>query len=337
MNSLERVTAAITGDAKDRTPFTGLFSLYGAKLTNCPLGSYYQSPTAYLQGQKAVMEQVAPDILFSPFILALEGEVFGSQLTDFNNNPPNIKKPVCTTPEQVINLTVPDYNKNPGLLYIRESLSLLKQEFGQNTIIASPTLTPAALPVMLMGLDCWLETLLFNQGKACDVLEFTSAYVLNWVNQLFDDGANCVVFPLVFCNPTLVTDEIISGVIKDYLIETFKKLNGPVILHHGGAPISAFIELLCDMPNVIGFVVDTLDDFDHVRKKIGNDYLLLGNIDIFQLKDNSEQEIASLVRNLLTKRQDDPKFILSTSGPDVHYNTPIKNINALKQAIELYG
>ena len=37
MNGRERVLAVAGGDAADRPPFTAMLSLYGAKLTGCPV------------------------------------------------------------------------------------------------------------------------------------------------------------------------------------------------------------------------------------------------------------------------------------------------------------
>ncbi len=43
MTALERVMAAIEGKMQSRPPFTMTLSLYGARLTNCPLSEYSEN------------------------------------------------------------------------------------------------------------------------------------------------------------------------------------------------------------------------------------------------------------------------------------------------------
>src|SRR5665647_578046 len=100
MTSTERVVAALQGTAADRRAFTMTLSLYGAKLTNCPLPQYYTKPECYLQGQIAVAERCKPDIIFTPFALSLEAQAFGSEIFYMEKCPPNVKKPfICNTSE----------------------------------------------------------------------------------------------------------------------------------------------------------------------------------------------------------------------------------------------
>ena len=63
MNSLERVTAALSGKSFDRRPVSITLSLYGARLTNCPLTTYYTDADEYFRGQEAVYKTFQPDIL----------------------------------------------------------------------------------------------------------------------------------------------------------------------------------------------------------------------------------------------------------------------------------
>ena len=80
MTGMERVIAALHGAGADHRAFTMTLSLYGAKLTSCPLNEYYTIPEQYLKGQMAVAQQCRPDIIFTPFALALEAQAFGSDI-----------------------------------------------------------------------------------------------------------------------------------------------------------------------------------------------------------------------------------------------------------------
>uniref|UniRef100_A0A7C3HWT2 Uroporphyrinogen decarboxylase (URO-D) domain-containing protein n=1 Tax=Gracilinema caldarium TaxID=215591 RepID=A0A7C3HWT2_9SPIR len=72
MNSMERIGALLSGSPVDRPPCTMTLSLYGARLLGVSTQSYYTNPDLYAQGQQAVIDLCAPDIVFSPFALSLE-------------------------------------------------------------------------------------------------------------------------------------------------------------------------------------------------------------------------------------------------------------------------
>ena len=50
MNSVERVFVAVEGKSVDRPAVTLTLSLYGAKLTGCPVKEYYTNPQAEANG-----------------------------------------------------------------------------------------------------------------------------------------------------------------------------------------------------------------------------------------------------------------------------------------------
>jgi len=153
MTGKERVSAVMQGQPVDQRPFCPLLSLYGAKLTACSLSTYYTDPVAYARGQQAVTETFHTDVLAAPFVLAGLGEAFGGELRYFHDQPPNLARPAIRSIVELSDLTVPDIDGHPSLVYYREALRHLVTQHGHNTIIAAPLLGPFDLPIMIMGLD----------------------------------------------------------------------------------------------------------------------------------------------------------------------------------------
>ena len=63
MNGFDRIQATIEGRPLDRRAFIPVLSLYGARLTDCPLEQYFSDPKAYTEGQIAVYREFEPDII----------------------------------------------------------------------------------------------------------------------------------------------------------------------------------------------------------------------------------------------------------------------------------
>ena len=108
MNSRERIQATLMGKPVDRRPFVPVLSLYGAKLTDCPLKQYYSDAAAYARGQAAARELFEPDALCTPFAYGLIGEAFGSSLHYFEDMAPNVRRPAISSLKQWESLVFPD-------------------------------------------------------------------------------------------------------------------------------------------------------------------------------------------------------------------------------------
>ena len=335
MNSLERVFAAVEGQTVDRPAVTLTLSLYGSKLTGCPTKEYYTNPQAYAEGQFAVSETLQPDIIFTPFALAVEGEAFGSQLAYFDYAP-NIAQPAVRSANEAACLPIPDVDSNPRLLFIRESVRLMANKFTGQVPIAGIVLSPVDLPALIMGIDAWLETLLMDTQAARRVIDITSRFFIQWANALLSDGATFLISPCNFSNPDIVTSKILKKIALPVYQEAFDELKGPNVIHHGGAHLAPFLEYYDFLPNVAAFVLDSRDTFTDARSKVSSNRLLIGNIDGPNLFRKSPEQVRAECEQLLTDRKNDRHFIMATSNADVAYETPVENIQAMIQTAKDY-
>ena len=276
MNSRERVMATLEGKPVDRRPYYALLSLYGAKLTGCPLEKYYTDPSEYARGQEAVLETFHPDILFSPFKLVGEAEAFGGKIRYFDNQPANLIKPAIESIEQLPTLKVPDIDSDPCLLFFRQALSKMVKGVGGDAAIGAIMLSPIDIPLMIMGIEAWLDTVLFNPDGVKRMLDITVPFFVKRANSLLAEGADCLVMPATFFSSKVITRQIAESLTVPVLHKAFAEVKGPIVLHHGGSPIVPFMDICSSLPNVIGYVVDNTDDMSEAREKIGDGPTIMG-------------------------------------------------------------
>lgn len=336
MNSMERVSATLKGQEKDRCAVSLTLSLYGARLTQCPLETYYSDPKAYAAAQNIVREKCNPDILFGPFALTLEGLAFGSKLRFFDKNPPNLKQPILESTADISKLELPDPDSNPVLHFLFETIRLMKQTHKNDIPIAAVSLTPVDLPIMLLGIHGWLETVLFSIPLAIQLMELLAEYSIQKINRLFEAGASFVVLPCAFANPSIITHEIIRDIMIPVLQRLFQEIHGPLIIHSAGARLLPFLDLYHDLANVTGFVVNADEDMILARNKIKSDQVLIGNIEGPDLVMQSPEDVLRHCQMLLNTCKEDPHFILGTTGADIAYDTPLECILAFSKASEAY-
>ena len=94
MNNRERFFNFVQGKPVDYRPWSAILSLYGSKLTNCPVERFYNDVEAFVLGQEAIRETFDPDVILgSPFFFAGFAEAFGAELNYSDNYVPNVKRP----------------------------------------------------------------------------------------------------------------------------------------------------------------------------------------------------------------------------------------------------
>lgn len=336
MTSFEVVLAAINGQPQTRTPYTLTLSLYGARLIGCPLTEYYRNPEWYAEGQEAVRELCSPDILFTPFALTLEAEAFGSELIFFPTNPPNVRKPVVRTADGFLGLSLPDIHSHPSLVYLRESTRRLTLQFKGQVPICGVITAPVDLPAIIMGIDAWIETLLFDPESARRILERTNRHFIDLARALFGDGADFIAMTIVFTSTEILFKKQIDELILPALSQSFQEVGGPIVLHHGGNRIIPLLDDFKTLPNVAAFALDNRDSFSRAREILGPNIPLLGHLNGPTLAKNSLPAILNKVDRILEDRKADPRFILATAGADVPFNTPPGYLAAIAEKTRLF-
>ncbi len=337
MNSMERVLATLAGKPLDRRVFAPVLGLYGARLTNCPLEQYYNDPAAYTAGQSAVRETFRPDVLCAPLAFAAIGAAFGSELTVLATESPNVRRPAIQSLEEWDSLVPPDPEKHPLLLYFRDTIRLMAAQHGSEMPIAMVIPIPMDIPAVIMGLENWLGTVLFDPDGAKRVMEMIIPLYVRLVNGFFAAGATFVAMPCGFASSAIVTREIVTNFTRPILAKVLAQLRGPVILHNVGAPMLPYLDLLTGLPSVAAYIVDQRDDLAEARRLVGPDSVLFGGLDCTTIGQMTVAEVDERCRAILEERRHDPRFVLGTSGPDVSWNTPPENIHAMRKAVESFG
>lgn len=337
MNSTERILATLSGKPLDRRAVAPVLGLYGARLTGCPLDQYYTDPVAYARGQSAVRETFRPDVLCAPLAFASIGAAFGGELVFLDTDAPNIRRPAIQSADEWDLLAPPDPDTDPRLRYFRDVIRLMAAEHKKEVPIAMVIPIPADIPAVVMGLESWLETVLFDPERAQRVMDKVIPFYIELVNGFFAAGATFVVMPSGFASATIVTSGIVTAFTRPILAKVLAQLKGPVVLHNVGAPMLPHLDLLTGLPSVVGFIMDQRDDLALARRVAGPDMVLFGGLDCSTISRMTAAQVEDRCRAILEERRRDLRFVLGTSGPDVVWNTPPENIHALRKAAESFG
>jgi uroporphyrinogen decarboxylase len=335
MNNLDRILAAVTGSNADCQPFTMTLSLYGASLIKSDTLAYYRNPNLWFEGQQAVVESFDPDILITPFSFPLEAEAFGSELVFLNRYAPNTRKPVITNLSQIDTLPMPDFDHSHAIQFFLKSTDLLAESYKGKRAIASPIHSPADIPALLMGIEMWIDTLLFHPKEVEKIMKKTVEHFVRLGNEFIARGSTFLVVPVNFTTPMMITEKIFKQLLP-YLEDAFSQIKGPIVIHNGGSKIIPFIDRFAKLPNVIAFVLEPAESFEEARRIIGNDLVLMGNLDGPNIVKLNRDKAIEVTLKILNNRKEDKHFIFATSNADIPYDTPVETIRAVVDTIRSF-
>jgi uroporphyrinogen decarboxylase len=337
LNSTERMAAVMAGKPADRRAVVPVMSVYGAQLTGCPLEQYYTDAQAYARGQIAVIEAFQPDVVFAPFDFSGIGGAFGSQVHFFANQAPNLRRYAVKSLDELESLVFPDPDSHPQLLFFREAIARIAGACQGRIPVAAPLPPPMDIPALIMGLEPWLEAVLFETGRAQRVLEKVTPFFVRLANGFLEAGASILAIPCTFASPQVVTREMLCNFTRPVLAEAFAQLKGPAVIHHGGAPVVPHLDLLTGLPAVAAFALDHLDDITQARQIVGPEPVLMGGLACPNLPQMTPAQIRHGCQTILEAQRQDPRFVLFTPGPDVPMHTPPENIRAFCQSVQGSG
>jgi uroporphyrinogen decarboxylase len=333
MNSLERVLAALQNQPADRPAFLLNASLYGARLTGASLEAHYSLAAAYAEGQMAVREAFAPDLLISPFMVPALGEAFGSRVSLPHLQPPNLSQFAADSAEAALRLPLPDVDSHPRILYLRECIRILARKYAGEVPIIGILVSPMDLPPLIIGLEAWLDALLFQPGIAQALLDRLTPFFAALGTAMLSDGATALALTANLANRYLVPGPIVEGICRPALQQALGELSGPVILHHGGCPLLPHLADFKDLPNVVGFVLNAGEDLASARTVLGSGPLLLGNLDGPGLMNLQPDVVRASCEEVLAQCGQDLQILLATSNADIQLDTPPECIRAITAAV----
>ncbi|MFZ1376878.1 MAG: uroporphyrinogen decarboxylase family protein [Geothrix sp.] len=333
MNSLERVLAALQNQAADRPALLLNAGLYGARLTGATLVDHYRDPAVYAEGQIAILETFGPDLLLSPFALAGLGASFGSQVSVPKRQPPNVSVFAAASAEAALRLPLPDVDSAPGILYLRESIRILAGKYPGRVPVIGLLVSPMDLPPLIIGLEAWLDALLFQPEVAKALADRLTPFIVALGKAMLGDGATALALTANLSNRFMVPAQVVEGLGRPSLKQALAELPGPVILHHGGCPLLAHLADFTGHANVVGFVMDAGEDLGAARRVLGPGPVVLGNLSGPALAGLQPEEVRTQCDLALAQRGGDHQFILATCGADIPLDTPPECITVITDAV----
>ena len=337
MNSYQRVMNTLSGQPVDRLPVFAVLGAYGGKLTSTDLRTLYSDSSAYIAGQKALQEEFGFDLVMTAFDYTLISEAFGGEVAWFADQAPNMKHPAVRNAADALSLPLPDPQHAGRLPVILDATRELGVIYKERVPIISVLPGPCILPSLLIGIEQWMETVLFDQDLAQKLLNYTGDFFIAWANALLAAGADCLVVTEGMASAEIAPRSLFAKMFLPHITSTFARVHGPKVLHHSGGRLKHVLDLLPGLEGLAGITVSSKDDLTEARLLIGPDLTLIGNLDNLTLPSVSADEVYEMSLELLRTAGTSGHYILCNSAADIPLATPPDNLRAMLAAATDYS
>ncbi len=184
----------LSGQPVDRLPVFGIFGAYGANLTGVDLRTLYSDVEAYVAAQQAMQKEFGFDLVLSVFDYSILAEAFGGEVAWFSNQTPNVRRAAVGKASDALKLPMPDVYSTARMPMVLEVNRRLRDLYKEQVPIVGVLPGPCILPSLLIGLEAWIETILFDPELAQRLLRHTAPLFISWATALLESGADCLAF-----------------------------------------------------------------------------------------------------------------------------------------------
>lgn len=313
---IDRLVAAMTGAPCDRIPIFCNVLDHGARAMGVGLKEYYADGELVAEGQVRMRERFGHDNVWSLFYVGKEAELLGCRKILFApDGPPNVGEYIIREPRDIEALEVPRaLEDHPAFIEQSRCLAALRREVGGRYPICAYITATMTLPVLLMGMERWLEFLLLGPFSARDeLLAKCHEFFVRETAAFRAAGADVIVYS----NPFGATEILPMNLFLDLSLPWIQKDitavgSQGVVYYCGTARFNPVLDIVLESTGIGAYYLSPLDDISEAKRILGASALTCGIINDIRMVEWSPEEIRSEVRRIIGTGKPGGRFLFGT-------------------------
>lgn len=339
VTGIERLTALAKGHVIDRVPvFCNLID-QGARELGISIEEYFSSGQNVAEAQLKMRKEFGYDSLWSLFYAGREAEMLGCKKIIFaKDGPPNVGHMIINNYNDIHKLVIPnDITSHPVFEQPLKCLKILKREAGGKYPICAYTTSSMTLPAMLMGMEKWMELLLFGPPEVRDELlekcsDFFSKHLMAYKNA----GADVFVYSNPFGSTDFVTLKQFYDLSLPWIVRDLQYVGTDGIVYYcGSARMNNVIDELIKTLAIKTFYLSPLDDISQAKQIIAGRAMAAGVINDIELVRWTKDEIRSEVKRMFDDGLPGGRFFFGTLV--MPYAIPKESIQYMLESVYEFG
>ena len=337
MTPRERVLQLFAGKAMDRPPcFSGMGNVTteGLKKFGYKFAELHSNAKMMSDSSASTYKLFGFECGIVPFDLCVEAEALGCEINVYAHVEdilyPTIKKKLINN-EDEMDIVIPDDLSSRGRIpLMKEAIGLLKADIGNEVAIGTYVLGPFTLAGQIMELNDLLKLSFKKPDKAGKLLDLLTDVIIVIAKEYEQSGADYITVREMGATSDVLSPRAFKTLILPHLKKIFTDLKGNSVLHICGKTNDIAVFMLESGAKAIS--VDQKNDISETRKKIGNEALLFGNYDPYNILVSGTPDN---VREAVRKCMDDGVSAV-WPGCDIWPTVPPENMHAMMDEVRKY-
>jgi uroporphyrinogen decarboxylase len=336
MTSMQRVLTALGHREPDRVPLFLLVTMHGAKELGLSIRDYFAKAEHVAEGQIRLRAKYGHDCLYSFFYAPLEIEAWGGEVIYAPDGPPNSGQPFIRKADMIPLLKPPEIKKTPCLDKVLKSISLMKEQVGDECPIIGVVMSPFSVPVMQMGFGPYLDTMMERPDLFEKLMRVNEEFCVEWANAQLAAGATAICYFDPVSSPTIVAREQFLRTGFGVARRVLGRIKGPPATHLASGRVLSIINDIIDTgAAVVG--VSSAEDIAQIKAVCRGKISVLGNFNGIAMRHWSAREAEDNVRQVISQAGAGGGFILSDNHGEIPWQVPDETLLAIGEAVRRWG
>ncbi|MCL4490979.1 MAG: methyltransferase [Nitrospirae bacterium] len=338
MNSRERVLKLFKGEQVDRVPcFSGMGNVTEEGIKKLE----YKFAAIHLDAEMMAKTAASTYKLFGfecgvvPVDLCVEAEAMGCVINVYPHAEgilyPTIKEKLIHNENEMDIAIPPDLAARGRVPLLKEAIKLLKEDIGNEVAVGSYVLGPFTLAGQIMELNDLLKLSFKKADKVAKLLDVMADAIIIVAKEYESAGVDFITVREMGATSDVLSPRVFKNLILPPLQKIIKELKAYSVLHICGKTNDIVTFMMEAKPTAIS--VEQKNDVVETRKKLGNDALIFGNYDPYNVLVSGTED---LVRSTIRKCIDDGVSAI-WPGCDIWPTVPPQNMTAMMDETKKYG
>ncbi|MGB9299359.1 MAG: MtaA/CmuA family methyltransferase [Anaerolineae bacterium] len=334
----KRVLATLRGEqVHPKAVFSGM-----GNLTVHGLADFgWRFPEIHLEGHKMAAMAASTYKLFGlesvvvPFDMGVEAEALGCGINYYEDADqilyPTVSAKVADRVDEW-DLQLPDRPLEKGRIpVVVDAIKELKETVGDEVAVGAWVLGPYTLAGQLFELDDLFKKSFKKPDAVHKVLDVLEDFLIDLASLYRKAGADYMTVREMGGGGDILSPRMFGSLIQPHLQKIFAALDSPKILHICG-DTNLIIEQMADC-GADAVSVDQKNNLRETRRKLGDDVILLGNLDPYNvLVAGTPEQIEETVKDII-----DSNVNAVWPGCDIWPDVPKENMKTLVEATHKHG
>lgn len=309
--------------------YAGL-EITGASVQNAVTNSQQQ-----FEAVLAMHERFHTQVMQTAMDLSTEAEIFGCQITMYDDEVPNVIGRKLTCEGEIDRLALPSAGDGRTAVYLQTAQKLVSQSDG--CPVLGSVIGPFSLAGRLFGLSEALILTMKDPELMDKLLRKVTQFLTKYVMAFRAQGVDGVIMaePAAGLLSPQGLSRFSSAYIKQ-IVEGTQSDNFTIVLHNCAAKLIHLPKILESGAEIFHFGAPM--DLGEALKQVDNEVILAGNLDPTSVFHNGMAEEVAAQTLALIKLTSGHKNFIASSGCDLVPHTPVENLDAFYSTIrEHYG